>query len=206
MSHETSDSMHPSLHPVEPVRAMSAGLQVLAILGIVLGVLGILSNFVCGVGTSIIAIAVVDFIPEEFRTGLPEGAMGYVMLGVNLVNGFVSILLLVAGLGLHRRRPAAVGRYRLWAVIRIICVIVTAVATFFTQYAAMEAQMADDGGPGVVMSPMLIAVPSALFTLVWGLALPIFALIWLQRESVIREIAQWTPVADDRSAHFTGHV
>jgi len=189
----------------EPQRpSLSTGLAILGILGIVLGSLGALSNFVCGVGTMIAVMLFGHMIPDEFATGFPEGAMAIASLALGVVNGIVSIMLLIAGIGIMRRRASGVRLYQLWAVVRIVFVLIGAPVTYMTQVASLEAQA--ESGMGMGGASALVVLPMTIFGLIWGLLLPVFALFWLRQKAVIDEVAAWSPADESNPEPRFGHL
>ncbi len=114
-----------------------------------------------------------------------------------VVGTVVAAWLLVAGIGVLRRRPwsrsAAVG----WAVAKILYVIPTSVLGYLfykAKFDAMEQAAIDSGTP----------MPTGMFTIMhsagaamtgcsalWAWALPLFLIIWFRRAPVKTEVERW---------------
>ena len=116
----------------------------------------------------------------------------------------LSVWLLVAGIGLVRRRPwsrtASVG----WALAKVLYVIPASVLNYVVNKATIEAmeQAAADSGqamPGgfLVFMESLGAVGMGC-GLVWSWALPIFMIVWFLRTPVREEVERWA--AESRAA------
>ena len=193
MTHSDFQTGAPPQFMPGPRPTLSSGLSILGIVGMVLGALGVMTNLLCGVGATAAMMLVGDSIPAEMQTSLPDGPWMWAALGLNLVNGLVSVLLLTASIMIMRRKPSGAGLYQVWAIIRIVAVLASVPVTYAMQIAQFESMDAQATG-GMDMSSMAtgIAIFTAIWTLVWGTALPIFSLIWFRRTAVREEIAQWS--------------
>lgn len=111
----------------------------------------------------------------------------------------VGALLVIAGIGMIKRRPWAAPAVIWWSILKIVYAIATCIVTAFMQMAQMKAVLAQTANAGAsappaeMMSSISIGVAAftAVFTLLWLGALPIFMLIWFRRASVKREVASW---------------
>jgi len=105
----------------------------------------------------------------------------------------VAILLLVAGIGIIKRRAWAVKASTLWAILKIALATANGVATWIMQHKIAEAISAGaiDAEAGKIIrggaSPL-----SMLPGLIWACALPVFILIWLSLPNSKQETARWT--------------
>lgn len=110
----------------------------------------------------------------------------------SLLNVLVAVLLLVAGIGMAQRRRWSVALARVWAVVRILAVVVGmafAMVLQTRQFAAMPAQVA---GPfNMPKFSNAVIVLGMVFGLLWGWALPVFVLIWLNRGTIRQQTEGW---------------
>lgn len=134
---------------------------------------------------------------EEFKAIAPY--LRWTSL-VSLVGGALSLALLAGGIGLLCRRAWAVRTLLLWAVLKCLHAPAPAVLGYLTQHAAMAqtgAGATPIPGAGGVMDAFLIF--SAALGVAWGVALPIFVLVWLRRATVRADVATWASAP--RAAH-----
>ena len=104
----------------------------------------------------------------------------------------LAVLLLVAGIGLVRRRRPAARTATVWAILRMVLVVVQAGVSY--QLAQQQfAEMQRDpnlramaaGFSGIVGTFTVVAI------LLWGWALPLFLLIWFHRRTIKTEVSTW---------------
>ncbi len=119
----------------------------------------------------------------------------------------LGIVLLVAGIGLVRRRRASIGRHKLWAVLRILMVVVGTVAGIVLMPASLEIkeaaqeatnrQMRDSGRDDLVKefdeekewrNQVIWTGVMAVLVSVY----PLFLVTYLSRKAVADEAAEWT--------------
>ena len=97
--------------------------------------------------------------------------------------------MLAAGIALVKQRPQAVGRCRLWAVLKILFAIANTVLQYQIQSRMMQAQQ-DSGSFSAGMADLMVWMTVAM-TLAWPLAYPVFLLIWFGRSKIKLEVANW---------------
>jgi len=103
----------------------------------------------------------------------------------------VAILILIAGIGIAKRRPWGPRAAKVWAVVKIIFVVASTVYGYQMQKATVEAmQQSSPASP--VPDPQMLLGFGMCVGLVWGWALPVFLLIWFGRASVKEEISKWS--------------
>ena len=102
----------------------------------------------------------------------------------------VAILLLVAGIGLAKRRAWGPRLAKVWAVLKMVIVVASTGIGFQVQRETMKA-MQQSAGPSPVPNLEMIVALSMCAGLLWYWALPVFMLIWFSRSSVKAEIAKW---------------
>ncbi len=123
----------------------------------------------------------------EHRTLMFVFACLTILLGLVQVAGAIKTL-----------RRARVGATLMvsWAWAKIALVLISQVVSMPLNAASVEAQSASTGGmfPESLMSAIMYA--SVVFGVLWGVALPVFVLIWFRRASVRAEVDTWTPARD----------
>lgn len=185
----------------QPQPRRSSWPTVIGVIAIVFGVGGMLM----GCWTSVFPLFT-DFFAEFFEKNMPAGQPNplefagqfetwSVIHGVAML--IVAAILLVAGIGLVRRRSSSIDTCRLWSVLKIL---LTIEACFFTaatqrvQFEAMQSQAPGTMPFGDDFTSMIIAA-TVVWALVWGCALPVFMLIWFARGKIKAETAQWSQSA-----------
>ena len=135
-----------------------------------------------------------DAMPPEMKdamqASMPHPALSATLQGLVLL---AAILLIVAGVGLTKRRRSGATMLRRWAVFKIVLVVVNSVVGAFvalSQADAMEAAGAGQMPPGMQSAMTIVSIG---FGLLWGLALPVFSLVWLGRGKIRAEVARWDP-------------
>jgi hypothetical protein len=111
----------------------------------------------------------------------------------SLLSIALAVLLLVGGVFLVSRRPAAIGALRSWAVLKVLCSILTACISYLSaidQVAAMHAA-GSAGPPPRIMEMMMLG--GLLLWFLWSLALPVLLLVFFGRPAARRHIATWGP-------------
>jgi hypothetical protein len=119
----------------------------------------------------------------------------------NISNAVVLSLLgvgvLIAGIGILRRRRFGVTLSRVWAIMRIVWVIP---ATYFgyeiaiENFEAMKRAAEDSGSPmpaGVASMMELFGPIGVAVGVVFTTAMPVFILIWFARGKIRKEVQQW---------------
>jgi len=170
---------------------------VIGVIAIVLGALGALGGLWGAISpwfTDLIAAR----LPEAQRETLEitQKWRGWT-ISVSLVSLALAILLLVAGIGLVKRRSRARQTCTTWAVLRMPFVVVsTGVGYRIAQETLEVTARHSTSAPG--MAPLTAQHFAELGTmfglalgLLWGLALPVFLLIWFARRKVRDEVAGW---------------
>lgn len=152
-------------------------------LGCLQGVLGALSPFT----TALLKPFMLKGQAESLQAWLPW------TVSSSLAAAAVAVLLLLGGLKLVKRNPAAPGLLRFWAILKL------PVAVFMTivQSLAQKDQFAAIQGSTTAM-PMgtgffdLMGAIGVVFSVVWYGSLPVFMLIWFARKKARAEVAGWS--------------
>ncbi len=103
----------------------------------------------------------------------------------------VAILLLVAGVGITKRRAWAPRLAKVWAILKMVIVLGSMIIGFQTQQETMEA-LQQSAGPSPMPNLEGLVAFSMCGGVLWGWALPVFMLIWFSRSSVKEEISRWS--------------
>lgn len=160
----------------------------IGVVGIVLGGGGILMNLFTILSYTVLASAFGALQPAPHL--MEEMKVSGVL--TSLLNVVISALLLIVGIGLAQRRRWSVPLVRVWAVARIIGVMISvvfAVVLQTRQFAALPAQPAMPFGPAKMGN--VVVFMSMVVGLVWGWALPVFVLIWFNRVKVRQQTEGW---------------
>jgi len=172
--------------------------MVVGVIAIVLGGFGALAN---GIGT--ITVFLTDVITdlmqqapsaqsqmEAFRATEP---FKYWSAGASCFATILSIVLLVAGILLIKRRASVARLYVIWSVLRIISVIVGTSIGYISLQHQFEAMANDPNASSPPMAGLAedFAIAEVFIGSLWGWALPIFLLIWFSRSKIKSEVAEW---------------
>jgi len=167
---------------------------VLGVIAIVLGGLGCLGG--CwGALSPLFIRGVLKMVPQAQMPG--PGLDQFKEWGPwitisSLIGVPLAVLLLASGIGLVQRRRWAVGVGRCWAILKMIWVVITSVASVVIQQGQFEALGQQNPMPGLSGGLfVVIGVFAAVLALVWGWALPVFFLIWFALKKTKREVAVW---------------
>lgn len=189
--------------------------KVIGVLSIVQGSLGVLANGCCGlfyVAGPAFLVPMMEKAPrpanpppgQDPRAGIETmtllapwmAAQGVLML----VTLLTSVLLLVAGIQMVMRRPAAVGLHKLWAGARLLLGVLGATLAVVTTFAtaAGQAEIAQKYG-GFANTPTKVILTGALPAVVITgliLAYPIVVLVVLRKPWAKSEVAKWKSGGD----------
>jgi hypothetical protein len=196
-------STQPSAHgPAGAPQRNSTWPVVLGIVALVFGVAGFLGNLWGTVATSV-AEGLVSSMTGQL-SGQEEEVVGVVFeitrswrvwtIGVALIGALVSAMLLVGGILLLLRRAAAAPLLKLWAVARMVMVIVGGYVGLQVQRETMAAMHELMGAEMGQIPPGLVAATTAfgmMFGIVFGWALPVFVLVWFARQKIKDEVDGW---------------
>ncbi|MCH7814002.1 MAG: hypothetical protein IID40_08270 [Planctomycetes bacterium] len=163
--------------------------KVIGIISIVLGSLGILGG-INGALSPFYAASLAKFMPgqsAEVMAMVKEFAV-WTVAGSLVAIGLAG-LLLAAGIALVKQRPQAVGRCRLWAVLKILFAIANTVLQYQIQSRMMQAQQ-DSGNFPAGMADLMVWT-AVVMPLAWALPYPGFLLIWFGRSKIKLEVANW---------------
>ncbi len=161
-------------------------------ISIVFGALGL----VCYGCLSLQTIAtpfMVGMVPEDQRPPTPQGIQLFVQIFQMCATTGLSVWLLIAGIGLNRRRPWGRSHTVGWSVAKILLAFIsTILGVVFAGDTVdqINGQLSQGGTPPFTLSVTWLFLFIAI-GLVWALLWPVFLLIWFSRESVKDEVAAW---------------
>ena len=124
-----------------------------------------------------------------------------VLVAAELFKCALAVLLLYAGIGILRRRPAAIRPAKIWSVLKIVATIIGACIGVWIQQETLRATFSGSAAPANAppATPLFMqsgAIVSGIIGIAWGCALPVFLLVWFSRPRVKAEIARWRSPAN----------
>ncbi len=194
---QTPAAMTPPTELGDAPECRSGWPTMIGIIAVVFGVLGVLggcSGLVFNVFAAIWGSSM-QWMPEVQKAQFEVMRQYVVPTSISMVVAtVVAAWLLVAGIGVLRRRPWSRGATVGWAVAKIIY----AIPAYFlnkAQFEAMEQAAIDSGTPmptGRIFTIMQsVVVPMMGCSMLWTWALPLFLIIWFRRASVKTEVERW---------------
>ena len=184
--------------PIPQVRPTSRWPTVIGIIAIVLGSLGALGGGVGMFGPMFTGMI------KEFVEDQPGTAATVVQFEVtaewatwNIVQSIcglaVGVVLILAGVGLLKRRGWGPKATISWAVLKMLLVIGASVGGYGQAKTLIDRMVDDPNMQGLPQGALSIGIVIGVgLNAVWGWALPVFMLIWFSRSKIKAETAQWT--------------
>ena len=165
----------------------------LGAISIVFGSLGLVCYGCVSVNT-VLSPWLVTMVPEDQRPVTPQGIQLFVQIFQMCAATGLSVWLLIAGIGLIRRRPWARSHALGWSVVKLLLTLVstvTGVAFLGETVKQVNSQLAGSQGTPMftVTVPMMLAFMAV--SLAWFVVWPLFLLIWFSRSAVKDEVAAW---------------
>ncbi|MGP1347693.1 MAG: hypothetical protein ACTS3F_13630 [Phycisphaerales bacterium] len=164
---------------------------VFGVISIVLSSLGLLGGLCSAIAipfsASMSAAASQQGGPNPFSFGGPMA----LQVVAQLIGLGLSVMLLVAGIQLLKRRASGVSLHKLWAMVSIPIVLIMMGVNAFFMSQQMNAAMASQGNtppPGVTGTMVVFSVA---FGLVGSLTYPVIVLWWMNRARVKEESSGW---------------
>ena len=185
---------------------------VIGIITIIFGSLGAAYNGLCSPAGMIMAGAFKPMFEDmaqsapgagmEMQVAQIEAMSRYLpaSLVVYLTSTILSVLLLIGGIGVLRRRGWSGRTLNIWAILRILQAIPAVIVTYLmndAMFEAMEEAAASGGGataqmPSGIFSVMAtVGLAAVIIQLLIYWALPVFVLIWFSRRVIREEVAEW---------------
>ena len=184
----------------DPLRGPPKWAKVVGTIMITFGCLGLLGGLWSLLWTAVMPMFTAS-MPDPTGTMAQMNDMSGFMLLSSLVMTALAIMLLVAGIGIVKRRPWAPSATIVWSILKILYGIVSSVAGYLMQrgYMAnlkndMAAQTTGQGQQVAtsMMSAMEAIMPLfVLLQIAFVAALPVFLLWWLTRKKIRADIATW---------------
>ncbi len=173
--------------------------MVIGVINIVLGSLGLLC-YTCGSLNAVASPFLAGMVPPDQRPATAGGAQLVVQIVQTCAAWALSVWLLVAGIGLTRRRAWARVHCLGWSVAKIVLTLLGTLAGLL--FAPMIAQQINDQLSQQGQAPFTVTVPIIMFVslimtaflLIW----PLFMLMWFMRGRIREEVEAWA--AESRAA------
>lgn len=192
--------MAPPLEPgALPPPAPGNWPTVIGVIAIVYASFGILSAIWAMIAPFIMS-AMASAMPAEAGKQMAASMAGVQKwMGLNVASNALNLaaatVLLLAGIGLLRRRGWSRSVAIVWAVFKMAFAVLAAVVGYLIaveQMAVMQQQMQSKGGTAMPVGFMQAFLPLGIgISIVIGWAFPIFMLVWMGRGSIRSEVAGW---------------
>ncbi len=160
-------------------------------ISIIFGSLGVLC-YGCGAGWTMMTPMLVGGMPADQRPPTPQGVQLFVQIFQQCAASGLGLWMLIAGIGLTRRRSWSRAHLIGWSVGKILLVLVGMLVTVLFVGEMVEqfnAQLEQANVQFRVTTAMVVGLVA--ITQVWFLIWPVFLLIWFGRGSVKDEVAAW---------------
>jgi len=166
----------------------------LGLLTILFGIMGLLAM----IGGAISAFLTRTMFDPSIQNEAIAMQLKYLPWSVSqyVAGSVLAILLLVGGIILIRRRGGARRLLMSWAILKIPLVLASSALGFVIQremFAAMMKNQPSGPPPPAMAAPMMesFALVGLIIGIAWGLALPLFLLVWFNRPAIRNEMAAW---------------
>ncbi len=178
----------------QPAEEPSRWPRTLGIIAITFGILGALGGL-CGIASTLGSSYMQQLAPGGGE-GMPppvSAKMMAVTVVIQTVGVPVAIMLLVGGLRLRKRARKCAGLLAAWAVTKFFVVAAGSFLAYFTIKNQFAAMTVTKGAPS--FSPEMVewmAWGVAGLAFLWGIALPVFIVIWFSRRVIRDEVQSWS--------------
>ncbi len=187
--------MTPPTYPQPFVReaAPSSWPKVIGIIAIVLGSVAALFGLLGMFAPALTEALSKNMPPEQQRLMEVTKQYSTALTLVSLISAVIGTVLLVAGIGLLKRLRRGVKLAIVWSIAKIAYELAYAGLNYRIQIQTWDA-MKDDPNLSTVGGGMAggLAWVTAVATLLFGCAFPIFMLIWFSRRKIKEETASWS--------------
>lgn len=183
--------------PLTTVTPPSTWPTVIGVIAIVFGAGGILFSLL-GLASIVFMEKLIESVDEE-QAEMMQAAQGNAgwSIVLTLLGFTLAVMLLAGGIGVAKRRLWGVKVCRIWAILRIIHVLFGTVLGYIAYQKALETMYQQSSGATPMTPPPIFALLGVCFELVWGMALPVFMLIWFSRSRIKEEIKGWEVEAEN---------
>ncbi len=210
--------MSSSFPPSQPTVQMATAPKptvwptVVGIIAIIFGSLGAVNNGLCapvGLVLSGSMGGLFDKLAEsqpgagmEEQAAMMDALQDYLPanLAVSITAAILSLILLIGGIGLVKRRAWCIRTIVIWALLKMIHAVPAMAVGYLLNsemFRAMEeAAETSSGGPGQMpagFDAMIkgFSMAGVLIGMLWAWALPMFMLIWFARAKIRQEVTSW---------------
>lgn len=166
--------------------------------------IGIICIVMGGIGVAMYGWGVIApfLMPDWKWLGRVSGAgtteaIGIWKIPLAIMDGLVclvTVLLVLGGIELCRRRARGAKGIFVWAVLKLLLTIPLVILTAAMQQDQFKAMGASGQMPA--MPPAMtvaMVVGTAIFSAIWYALLPTFLVIWFTRPGIKKEVASWRP-------------
>jgi hypothetical protein len=122
-----------------------------------------------------------------------------VVLTMSAIAGIGGVILLIGGVKLLKRRPAAITWHMVYALLLIVVAVAQAI-----QSVALTAHMAANMPAHMQKMMRPFTGIGAVFGLLWTCAYPVFCLVWFNRRKTKDAIARWRTTAQSHMRPWRG--
>ncbi len=182
--------------PLPTATPQSTWPTAIGVIAIVFGAGGILAAVFGILWMVVILPKLLESGPQEQAAMLEVSREHFGLLVTqNLVGLVLAAILLTGGIGLAKRCIWGVKTCRVWAMLKIVLVLFGVGLGYVIQQKVFEAMSPQaSGGTNPAFNAgysVGFKLGSVCFGLVWGIALPVFMLIWFSRARIKAEINGW---------------
>ncbi len=178
----------------EDYRPPSKWPMTIGVISIVFGSLGLIC-YGCGSANTAASPWLVNMMPEDQRPPLAGGMLLTIQLFQQCSASLLSVWLLIAGIGVVRRRSWSRTQCIGWSVVKILVTVASTTITILLTSQFVQ-HINDQMSQGGRTAP-LFTVTEGMFIIfvlagvAWALFWPVFLLAWFSRVSVRQEVATW---------------
>ena len=174
--------------------------KILGIIAVIFGVGGLLQSIIGPVSMMLVKQQMQVFVDQgadQVKVDEYISKITYHTYMSSVAMAIVGILLLAGGILLLRRRKAASPVLQIWAVLKLIVGGLVTFRSAALSRIQMEIIMSNDALGTGKEAAMVSTFANygvwigLIFGLLWTAALPIFMLIWLNREKAKQDMANW---------------
>lgn len=174
--------------------------KILGVIAVIFGAGGLLQSIIGPVSMMLVKQQMQVFVDQGADQGKVDeyiSKITYHTYMSSVAMAIVGLLLLVGGILLLRRRKAASPVLQIWAVLKLIVGGLVTFRSAALSRMQMEIIMSNDALGTGKEAAMVSTFANygvwigLIFGLLWTAALPIFMLIWLNREKAKQDTANW---------------
>jgi len=114
-----------------------------------------------------------------------------VLIALGIGSALIAILLLVGSIGLVMKKPWSRPTLIIWAIVKIVFSLGTAVQGYMIGSAIFKAMVESSQTPPPIFFSEGFLIASAVFNLLIYCGFPVFVLIWLNLKGPKRDVQMW---------------